>query len=496
MAKCPNLLIALHKSGIMIDVADADNGLSCECTCASCGDRLMAKQGDVKQWHFAHESGADCAGSVESALHLAAKQIIKETGLVYVGKHNPVTAQLPSFDSIAEHEPDVSFRQTLYDIFRHGKHSVLYKYASKETIGRLTEVKPKCERDVLELADIELEKRAESSNLVPDVTATCDGQKIYIEVVVTHFCDDDKIAKLKDLKVPVVELRLTPLMYTQFTLADVKRAIVSGQLPDMDSVPTWLVKPDYIDSANEYAYEFISESLEKFIAEGKDERDRKRAEMERLAAEALEREARKSKLRIFNTTAIVTEEKFSVSIWIPFNEDKTAFNEVSTVLARFKAKRTKQNWVVANPKLKSAIVDALNERSDAYINNLIQINQERFAAAQQRQTLKRTENSRIAHVRQVFSEQRNVEIEASRIQYQQEQERIAKLNQDELAQQKLYEEKLIETRRARAAARKEAVDTVIQRHRGVRNFKWRMKVMNDDLLAMGFGLLEAKDLPL
>lgn len=37
---------------------------------------LIARQGEIRSWHFAHESGAECEGGTETALHLAAKQIV------------------------------------------------------------------------------------------------------------------------------------------------------------------------------------------------------------------------------------------------------------------------------------------------------------------------------------------------------------------------------------------------------------------------------------
>lgn len=148
----------------MIDIFDAKNGLKCECTCICCGDRLIARQGSIKEWHFAHESGADCAGGVESALHLAAKQIIKNEGLIFVGSYNPVKVGLASFTHITHGEPDPEYRNQLNRILQND-HVILYKYASAELIAHLNSVKTQCNNPVIKIDCVELEKRAEGSSL-------------------------------------------------------------------------------------------------------------------------------------------------------------------------------------------------------------------------------------------------------------------------------------------------------------------------------------------
>ena len=58
-------------------------GMGCECVCPDprCGHPLVARQGDVKVWHFAHASdrrGLPCSGG-ESGLHKYAKQVLCES---------------------------------------------------------------------------------------------------------------------------------------------------------------------------------------------------------------------------------------------------------------------------------------------------------------------------------------------------------------------------------------------------------------------------------
>jgi len=71
---------ALDKDKRIRSVDEVARGLACECTCPCCGERVIARQGEVREWHFAHASGADCEHAAESALHLAAKQLLLEGG--------------------------------------------------------------------------------------------------------------------------------------------------------------------------------------------------------------------------------------------------------------------------------------------------------------------------------------------------------------------------------------------------------------------------------
>ncbi|MBO7558684.1 MAG: hypothetical protein J6T52_09350 [Bacteroidaceae bacterium] len=62
-----------------MDIDKVPNGLKCRCFCPHCKSPLIAKNdGTVREHHFAHEAGKECRNAIESALHLLAKEIIKE----------------------------------------------------------------------------------------------------------------------------------------------------------------------------------------------------------------------------------------------------------------------------------------------------------------------------------------------------------------------------------------------------------------------------------
>ena len=66
----------INKGGKLVHVSQVERGLACECVCPSCNERLIAKKGEYREHHFAHESGTSCQYAAETALHLAAKDIL------------------------------------------------------------------------------------------------------------------------------------------------------------------------------------------------------------------------------------------------------------------------------------------------------------------------------------------------------------------------------------------------------------------------------------
>jgi hypothetical protein len=148
--------------GRMVPVAGVERGLACNCRCPQCDRRLVAKQGDVKRWHFAHEADANCAGAFESMVHRLAKQIIADHGVVHV----------PALIGFHPETP------TLFDA-----------------------------ADVA-LTDVRLEVWQQGYR--PDAIATMpDGAPLVIEVRVTHACEPAKLERLRDRNVAAIEIDLS-----------------------------------------------------------------------------------------------------------------------------------------------------------------------------------------------------------------------------------------------------------------------------------------------
>lgn len=109
--------------------------------------------------HFAHTPGSNCALDYETALHLAAKQLIEERGELYFPA---LTASITPTDAM------------------YRKHPVSRELA-------LARLRP--------LSDVAMEQSL--GTVRPDLTViTQDLGKIIVEVAVTHFVDELKLTKL------------------------------------------------------------------------------------------------------------------------------------------------------------------------------------------------------------------------------------------------------------------------------------------------------------
>jgi ssDNA-binding Zn-finger/Zn-ribbon topoisomerase 1 len=61
-------------NGDLIHVSEVASGRQPDCLCPECGQSLIAKKGNIRTPHFAHDKGAIC--NLESALHKIAKELI------------------------------------------------------------------------------------------------------------------------------------------------------------------------------------------------------------------------------------------------------------------------------------------------------------------------------------------------------------------------------------------------------------------------------------
>lgn len=137
----PTLFWAMQ-NGSPKHVSEVPNGLACGCACPSCGATLMAKHGQKKAHHFAHYDKEACNYKGETAIHLAAKEIIKSRGCIVLPPPLFVGGEPKRYD---------------FDFV------------------------------VLE---------ARYNDFIPDVLAEIDERVFIIEIAVTHFVDAAKKAKI------------------------------------------------------------------------------------------------------------------------------------------------------------------------------------------------------------------------------------------------------------------------------------------------------------
>lgn len=203
---------AIAKDGRVVSVNEVERGQACGCTCPSCLRPLIARQGDVRVWHFAHASGADCEGGAESALHLAAKAAIERAGGITL--------------------PGLSVKRsvTLPD-GRHGTGEA----SIPETWIDFTTVR----------TEVNL------GAVIPDVVGTAGTESYLIEVGVTHFVDQEKLAVLRGLGNPSIEIDLRRFDRESWDWAALDEIVVHGA-----EAKRWLFLPEQralIEMATEQA---------------------------------------------------------------------------------------------------------------------------------------------------------------------------------------------------------------------------------------------------
>tara|TARA_Y100000296_G_scaffold76653_1_gene97484 strand:- start:5124 stop:6215 length:1092 start_codon:yes stop_codon:yes gene_type:complete len=81
-------------SASLTDVGSVEKGVQCDCICPSCKTPLIARQGEIKEWHFAHQSRsteqeteAPCEYSLAVSLRLMIKQLFEEGAVFYLPEY-------------------------------------------------------------------------------------------------------------------------------------------------------------------------------------------------------------------------------------------------------------------------------------------------------------------------------------------------------------------------------------------------------------------------
>lgn len=175
------------KNGILYEPSQVERGKLCNCICPSCNKPLIAKKGDKNKHHFAHAINHSCQTGKETAIHLAAKQIILQKKAVY----------LPSIE--------IENKLINYGI-------VTFDEIILETAipGETTEFL-----------------------IIPDITAKLhreiDTKSLYIEIAVTHFSEQKKINEFRKKKLSSIEIDLSGLLneyYVDFEM--IEKMIKSG----------------------------------------------------------------------------------------------------------------------------------------------------------------------------------------------------------------------------------------------------------------------------
>ncbi|MEO9228457.1 MAG: competence protein CoiA family protein [Devosia sp.] len=72
-----SLFAGIDKDGNTRFVADVERGLDCGCFCEACGSPLVAKRGEINEWHFAHEASQERPDCIAGAMNLLRRVAIE-----------------------------------------------------------------------------------------------------------------------------------------------------------------------------------------------------------------------------------------------------------------------------------------------------------------------------------------------------------------------------------------------------------------------------------
>jgi hypothetical protein len=165
------------KNGKLKHISEVDNGLLCNCYCPFCNNRLIAKnEGKERIKHFAHYECDDCLYGAETAIHYAVKEILETAKIIKVPKIEVLWEPLDINDLRCT---DLVFSQ-YYDII---------------------------ERHYIKIESVLIENKC--NNIIPDVIIISNNTRIFIEVAVTHFVDDNKLEKIKKLNTSAIEIDMS-----------------------------------------------------------------------------------------------------------------------------------------------------------------------------------------------------------------------------------------------------------------------------------------------
>jgi len=194
------------KDGGLYEPTQVLNGKDCGCVCPGCKHPLIARQG-AQTPHFAHAAGEDCKRGVETAVHLAAKQLISEH----------MALSLPS---AVIHYPGGWGKPPSTELL----------YAS----------------NLKTLSEVRVEPWLEE--LRPDIMVLVAGKnmEVLVEIAVTHSVDDAKLQKIRKRGTHAIEIDVSSARERMGF------ALLKQFLFDVPSRGRWLYHPEVEHYENKY----------------------------------------------------------------------------------------------------------------------------------------------------------------------------------------------------------------------------------------------------
>ncbi|MQR02368.1 competence protein CoiA family protein [Glaciimonas soli] len=163
------VVYALNETEELTHVNTVSRGKACKCKCLSCGESLIARQGELKAHSFAHESGTECPYAVETMLLWLVKELIS-------AQRYFVTPELT---------------------------------ISESTQGPLREIENReifpCKKVIVD--SIQFEKR--SHNARPDLVLHSRGRELLLEILFTKKTETKKLTSFENRQLSTIEIDLS-----------------------------------------------------------------------------------------------------------------------------------------------------------------------------------------------------------------------------------------------------------------------------------------------
>ena len=196
-----NLLqsFGLTSDGRLVSVENVSRGKACDCCCPECGEVLIARQGYMRAWHFAHASGGDCHGAAEGALHRAAKQLVVRERSVLV----------PALEAHESHRLDDG------------------------RLGEATLVRP---AETWTFSEMREEVAVGAYRV--DLAGAYAGRPVFIEIAVTHAVEDGKREALAGLGIRCFEITLDPYLHETWTWDGLRQEVLACPGESSVAVPS------------------------------------------------------------------------------------------------------------------------------------------------------------------------------------------------------------------------------------------------------------------
>lgn len=169
------LPFGLNANNVLVHISDVERGKACGCICPSCQSPLIAAKGNKRQHHFKHDADCDCESGLESAIHLAAKQIIMERKQITLSEYTPI---------VLEHDS----RQKEY----------------------ILEDKAVVQNNTVIVFDA-VQEEADIHGFKADLLATKGHKQLVIEIFYRHKVEDEKLDKIAKANISAIEIDLSDL---------------------------------------------------------------------------------------------------------------------------------------------------------------------------------------------------------------------------------------------------------------------------------------------